>query len=236
MPRRRDIPYKEFVKRSVPVHLLEEYVYCPAKVTNYKLLGEVTTPILLEGRLFHETDAEKALTKVGPTRKIKVKTLSQAMAQTYHNIRIALSTKMILANSDDRVLFLAILPEFGILGKPDKLDCSDGTNPVIIETKTTGKLPTSPWHDHEVQLGTYVMGLERLGFHPPYGYLDYVMRDSPENHRQYRITLNDSLRKETVAIADRVANLLLEKEEPIATTNPRKCMACRFSDSCRWKT
>jgi CRISPR/Cas system-associated exonuclease Cas4 (RecB family) len=236
MPRKRDdISYKEFLRHSVPVHLLEEYVYCPAKVPNYKLQGEVTTPIILEGRLLHEADAQKALAKIGRTRKIKVKKLSEAMAQTYLNIKVALSRKMILANSEEQALFLTILPEFGIFGKPDKVDCSDGTNPIIIETKITSRLPTSAWHDHEVQLGTYMMGLERLGFHTPHGCLDYIRRDSPEDHRQYLVTLTESLRKEVAHIAGRVANLLLEKEEPKATTNPRKCIACRFTESCSWK-
>ena len=30
----------------------------------------------------------------------------------------------------------------------------------------------------------------------------------------------------------RIRNILLEKEEPIPTNNPNKCMACQFKDSC----
>jgi hypothetical protein len=80
-------PFKEFSKHAVPVHSLADYWYCAAQVTNRKLQGDIETPILLEGRRLHEEEAEKLLAKLGPTRRIKVTTVFDAMLLSYSNIK-----------------------------------------------------------------------------------------------------------------------------------------------------
>jgi len=140
-----------------------------------------------------------------------------------------------LANSETRTFFRTILPEFGIIGRPDILDCRDGKNPVIVERKYTRKIPVPPWPDHRVQVGTYMMGLERLGFHPKRGILEYVKRDSKKEHMQYTVLLDPKLRKQVLMTAEAVLRLLQGKQEPKATRNPRQCVPCRFVDSCKWK-
>lgn len=231
----RDTPFADFVSNAVPVHMLAEYVYCAAKVPNRMLQGDIRTPVLLEGQRIHEAEAKKVLAKIGPTKRIKISTVFDAMVHTYMNITSALRKRKVLANSEKRVLFLTVLPEYGIVGKPDAVDCRDEKSPVIIETKTTDRLPLSPWPDNELQVGIYMMGLERLGFHPSHGLLEYVKRKSPKERERYTISLNARLREEAVSAAKTVVNLLLEKEKPIATKNPRKCLPCRFISSCKWK-
>jgi CRISPR/Cas system-associated exonuclease Cas4 (RecB family) len=157
------------------------------------------------------------------------------MLLSYRNIKRALARKKVLANARERVLFMTILPEFGILGIPDSLDCSDGRNPIIVETKTRDVFPKQPWADHELQVVIYMMGLERLGFSPAHGILEYVKRNDLKERKKHTILLNNSLRQKAISTAKTVVNLLAEKEEPIATKNPNKCVPCRFNESCRWK-
>ena len=231
----RDTAFADFVSNAVPVHLLAEYVYCAAKVPNRKIQGDIRTPVLLEGQRIHEAEAKRVLAEIGPTKRIRISTVFDAMVHAYRNITVALRKRKVLANSEKRVFFLTVLSEYGIVGRPDAVDCRDGKNPVIIETKTTDKMPLSPWPDNELQVGIYMMGLERLGFQPTHGVLEYVKRNSPKQRKRYTIPLNAGLRQEAVSAAKTVVNLLLEKEEPIATKNPRKCIPYRFVSSCQWK-
>jgi CRISPR/Cas system-associated exonuclease Cas4 (RecB family) len=227
--------FLQFRKHSIPVHVLSEYWYCAAQITNLKLQGEIETPTLLEGRAIHEEAAEKALAKLGRMRHVEIKTVFDAMLFSYVNIKRALRKKSILANAEGKLLFATILPELGVLGKPDQLDCSDGTNPIIVEIKTKDTLPTRGWPDDELQVGAYVLGLERLGFHPTHGLLQYVVRGNQSNQVTFRIQLKDRLRKKILDTAMIVGRLLFGKEEPIPTKNPRKCVKCRFNEACAWK-
>lgn len=230
-----DTSFKEFGKRTVPVHMLAEYWYCAAQITNRKLQGDIETPLLLQGRRLHEEEAEKILAKLGPTRRIKVTTVFDAMLLSYSNIQSALKTKKTLANSKEQVLAMTILPEYGILGVPDSIDCTDGKHPIIVETKTRDKIPIEPYQNHELQVAIYMMGLERLGFKLSYGVVEYMIRDIPWERKRYRVMLDDILQERAVSTAKTVVNLLSDKEEPVATKNPNKCRPCRFRDSCRWK-
>jgi CRISPR/Cas system-associated exonuclease Cas4 (RecB family) len=235
LPSLYETSFREFSKHTVPVHILAEYWYCAAQITNRKIQGDIETPILLEGRRIHEEEAEKILAKFGPTKQIKVTSVFDAMLLSYSNIRSALRVKKTLANSKEHVLAMTILPEYAILGVPDSIDCTDGKHPIIIETKTRDKIPTDPYQDHELQVAIYMMGLERLGFKLSYGVVEYMIRDIPWERKRYRVTLDDSLRKRAVSTAKTVVNLLSDNEEPVATRNPNKCRPCRFRESCKWR-
>jgi hypothetical protein len=67
--------------------MLAEYWYCAAQVTNRKIQGDIETPLLLEGRRLHEEEAEKILAKLGPTRRIKVSTVLDALLLSRHTRR-----------------------------------------------------------------------------------------------------------------------------------------------------
>lgn len=231
----KKVAFQDFQRHSVPVHMLAEYWYCAAQIPNRKLQGDIETPTLLEGRGIHETEAQNILAKLGRLRRVKARTVFDIMLLSYENIRRALARKKVLANAEGKVLFATILPELGILGKPDRVDCSDGVNPVIIETKTKDVFPRRIWPDHELQVATYMLGLERLSFHPTRGMLEYVLRSDPSSKMSHMIFLKDHLRERVISTAKTVVNLLLEKEEPMPTKNPRKCVKCRFNESCRWK-
>lgn len=215
--------------------MLADYWYCAAQIPNRKLQGDIETPTLLQGRGIHETEAQGILAKLGRLRQIKAGTVFDMMLLSYGNIKHALAKRMILANAEGKVLFATILPELGILGKPDCVNCSDGVNPIIIEIKTKDVLPRRIWPDHELQVATYMLGLERLSFHPTHGMLEYVLRSDPSSKIVHRICLKDHLRERVMSTAKTVVNLLLDKEEPMPTKNPRKCVKCRFNESCRWK-
>lgn len=227
--------FLEFQKHSVPVHMLAEYWYCAAQIPNRRLQGDIETPTLLEGREIHESDARNILAKLGKLRRVKAKTVLDMMLLSYGNIMWALKRKAVLANAEGRTLFVTILPELGILGKPDRVDCSNGVTPIIIETKTRDELPRRIWPDHELQVATYVLGLERLNFHPTHGVLEYTIRSDPSRRRRHTILLEEHLREKILSTAKTVVNLLLQKEAPMPTKNPRKCVKCRFCESCRWK-
>ena len=231
----KETTFLHFRRHSIPVHILSEYWYCAAKIPNLKLQGDIDTPTLLEGRAIHEEEAEETIAKLGPLRRVEIKTVFDVMLLSYRNIRYALKRRKILANAEGKLLFATILPELAILGKPDRVDCSDGINPIIIETKTKDTLPTRVWPDHELQVGAYMLGLERLNFHPTHGLLEYVVRSDPSKRTTYRIHLKDHLREKILSTAMSVGRLLLNKEKPMPTKNPRKCVKCRFAGTCAWK-
>jgi CRISPR/Cas system-associated exonuclease Cas4 (RecB family) len=97
-------------------------------------------------------------------------------------------------NSKEHVLAMTILPEYGILGVPDSIDCTDGKHPIIVEAKTRTEFPTQPYQDHELQVAIYLMGLERLGFKLSYGVVEYMIRDIPGERKRYHVTLDHALR------------------------------------------
>lgn len=160
------VSFRDYARRSIPVSLLAESIYCEAKVSNRHELGEIETPILLEGRRLHEQDAKKALRKFGPTKKAKVVTLEDALLLSYTNVALALRKRRMIANSEKKKRFISIIPDHGILGFPDFVDCKDGKSPIIIEQKNCKRIPTSPWPDHQIQVVAYSMSLEVLGFNP----------------------------------------------------------------------
>jgi len=225
--------FREFSKRALSVSLLCESIYCEAKVSNKQLLGEVETPILLEGKRLHEQDAQKALRKFGPTKKAKVNTLYDAMLVSHANVAMALKRRKILANSEKKKLCMCIIPEHGIVGIPDFVDCKNGKWPIIIETKNTKRLPSSPWMEHQIQVVAYSIGLEILGFAPPYGILNYVTRDKTKSKCTYKVPIDDEIKQRTLAISRNVFSIL-HGHDPTPTTNINKCIPCAYASQCKW--
>ena len=179
--------FREYLEHSIPVSLLAESVYCEAKVSNKLLLGEIETPVLLEGRRLHEKDAKKALRKFGPTKKAEVVTVEDAMLLSFTNVMLALKKRKLIANSDKKKLFISIIPNYRIHGSPDFIDCKNGERPIIVESKNTQRLPSSPWLDNQIQAAAYSMTLEVLGCTPPYAILEYVTRDQARTKRTFQI-------------------------------------------------
>lgn len=229
----KTVSFREYLKHAIPVSLLSESVYCEAKISNKQLLGEIETPILVEGRRLHEQDARKALRKFGPTKKARVVTLDDAMLLSYTNVLLALKKRKVIANSEKKKLFISIVPDYGIIGVPDFVDCKNGEQPIIVDTKNTNRIPSSPWSDHEIQVAAYSMSLEVLGFTPPHAILRYVTRDMAKSERTFAVTINADLKRRTQKIAQRVLSIL-QGSEPNATTNINKCIPCAYASKCKW--
>ena len=225
--------FREYLKQSIPVSLLAESVYCEAKVSNKLVLGQIETPVLMEGRLLHEQGAKKALRKFGPTKKAEIVTLEDAMLLSYANVMWALKKRKLIANSDKKKLFISIIPSHGIHGSPDFIDCENGEQPIIVDSKNTKRLPSSPWLDNQVQVAAYSMSLEVLGFTPPYAILEYVTRNKAKTKRTFEIPLTADIKKQTVDIARNVFAILHGKD-PRPTTNTNKCIPCEYVSQCKW--
>lgn len=230
---RQVVSFREYVKHAIPVSLLSEAVYCEAKVSNKQLLGEIETPILLEGRLLHEQDAKRALRKYGPTKKLRVATLDDAMLLSYANVLLALKKRKIIANSDKKKLFISLIPDYRIIGGPDFVDCKNGKQPIIVDTKNTNRIPSSPWSDNEIQVVAYSMSLEVLGFAPPYAILRYVTRDEAKSERTFTVPINSDLKTRVQKISQRVLSIL-QGSQPKATTNINQCLPCAYASQCKW--
>jgi len=230
---RQSVSYKEYRKHAIPVSMLSEAVYCEAKVSNKQLLGEIETPILLEGRRLHEHDARKALSKFGPTKKAKVVTLDDAMFVSYANVFQALKERKVIANSEKKKLFISLIPDYGIIGFPDFVNCENGTQPFIEETKTTNRLPSSPWPDNEIQVAAYSLSLEVLGFTPPYAILRYMTRDFSKSECTFKVPITPDLKTRSLEISRKVLSIL-HGAKPLATTNINKCNPCVYASKCKW--
>jgi CRISPR/Cas system-associated exonuclease Cas4 (RecB family) len=196
-------------------------------------MGEIETPILLEGRRLHEQAAKKALRKFGPTKKAKVVTLEDAMFLSYANVVLALKKRKVLANSEKKRLFISIIPDHGILGFPDCVNCENGKWPIIIESKNTQRLPSSPWPDHQIQVVAYSMSLEVLGFSSPYAILEYVTRDRTRTKITYQVPISTDIKKRTLEISRKVF-AILHGDDPKPTTNTNKCAPCVYVSKCKW--
>jgi CRISPR/Cas system-associated exonuclease Cas4 (RecB family) len=222
----------EYVKHSISVSLLAECVYCEAKVSNKQLLGEIETPIKVEGSRLHERDAKKALRKFGPTKKAKVVTLEDAMLLSYANVTHGLKRGKVVVNGEKKVLFMSIIPSHGIFGVPDFIDCKNGKYPIITDTKNAERIPSYPWPNDTIQVVAYSMGLEVLGFKPPYAVVEYVTRDKTRTKNSYQVPINESNKNRTITIAQRVFSLL-QGSDPNPTTNTNKCVPCEYKAQCK---
>ena len=233
----RETKIDDFVKHSVSVHALAEYLYCPARILARKIAGEVTTPFTLEGAKMHGEEASRLL-KGMEVREAKVEIVHDLMLLSLRNLRRALKERRVLANPKEGMLFATILP-CGVFGKPDAADCTDGMQPTIVEMKTKRELPIlgSPWENDELQVAAYVMGLEELGFRPERGIIKYVLRSDPTKRKESTVILTDTLRNKVLSTADGVRRLLDGKDEPSPSTSMNKCRACheKLRTVCHYK-
>jgi CRISPR/Cas system-associated exonuclease Cas4 (RecB family) len=234
----RKVKIDDFVKHSIAVSVLAEHLYCEAKILARKQVGEVQTPYELEGTKIHEEEATKAMEGKEVTEAKDIETVYDLMTLSAANIRKALKVRTVLANPKGHTLFAAILP-CGVYGKPDSVDCTSGEQPILVELKTKKELPRrdSPWPNDELQLGAYMMGLEQLGFNPPYGILAYRLRADPEQTLEFRVTLTPELRSEVEFTAGRVRRILEGAEEPTPPDYVNKCASCpaEYREVCRYK-
>jgi len=221
------------VKSSLSPSLIAEHNYCAAKVYNKKKLGEIQTPIMIAGQELHEQQVSEIVKSLGPSKAVKLQTVLDAMVVSFRNIYSALNRRRIIANSKEHKYAFTVLPETGIFGEPDIIDCSNGKQPIIIDIKTTDKLPNEPWNDHKLQLAAYILGLQRLGFKSTHGILRYQLRNDKSQTKEFWIQLDDDLKQH---IANSMQDILriINGEEPIATDNRRKCVPCGYRNSCKW--
>jgi len=210
-----------------------EYCYCPAKISNMKILGEIETPIMIEGAELHEEEAQELFSGMR-VKKVKTpKTLLDALTFVYAQVRDAKANRQLLVNGEETIMYYSILPELGCIGVPDLIDCTTGT-PTVVEKKFVGRIPSGIWPDHELQLAIYMLSLERLGFKSVRGRLEYHQRESDEI-KQVELKLDPQLRKKVRDTVKAVRGLIENDEEPIPTTNPNQCRACAYVDNCKWR-
>ena len=167
-----------------------------------------------------------------------VETVYGLMAMSATNIRRTLRIRMALANPKGRTHFAVILP-CGVYGKPDSVDCTSGGQPILMELKTKRELPRrdSPWPNGELQLAAYMMGLEQLGFSPPYGIITYRLRADPRQTVEFRVKLTPELRSKVESTAGRVKRILIGTEKPKPPDSANKCASCvvEYREVCRYK-
>jgi CRISPR/Cas system-associated exonuclease Cas4 (RecB family) len=229
----KKVGWHDFAKSALPASTLAEYWFCPAKICNKMRQGSIETPQTVAGSQIHEEEAQEVVRKLGPLKKARIHSLFDAMTHSRRNLASALKSRQILANSEKNILFRCIVPETGYIGLPDIADCRNGKQPLLVEMKTTGKLPTEAWMDNRIQMGVYLIGLERLSFRPEYGIIEYRLRTDPSSRERFEIHLDNSLRQTIQETTDAVQDILSGKE-PVPCNNPRKCMSCAYGSSCSW--
>lgn len=229
----KNTQWEEFLSKSISASSIGEWWFCQALITNDKLFGEIETPETIQGSQIHEEEASEIIKALGPLEEVKVESLFDAMIHSRRNIENALRQKDVLANSEDTILFRAICPEIGYVGTPDEVDCSNGRNPIVVELKTTGNRPWKPWTNHEAQIGAYMLGMERLGFHQSYGRLRYRVRDSDAPITEFIVNMDDRLRNLVLSSAKSIISIL-SGSDPEPTGNVNKCRSCKYSQLCQW--
>lgn len=199
-----------------------------------KILGEITTPIMIEGAELHEEEAQELISHMRLKKVRAPKTLLDALTFDYAQVRHAKANRYTLVNGEKSIMYYSILPELGCIGVPDLIDCTTG-KPTVVEKKFVGRIPSRAWPDHELQLAIYMLSLERLGFKSVVGTLEYHQRVSDEIKR-IEIRLDDRLRRKVKETVTAVRGLIEKDEAPIPTTNPNQCRACTYVDKCKWRT
>jgi len=225
--------WRKFLSQSVGASSIGEYWYCPAKIANARTFGEAETTETVKGSEYHEIEAKTIIEKLGPLKKVKVESVFDIMKLSRDNIEAALMNREILANSEEDVLFWSVLPEARYIGVPDKADCTNAEEPILMDFKTTARLPGDAWVDHRIQLGAYMLGIERLGFGQSYGIVRYVSRLDSTLTTDFKVYLDGYLRDEVLATAQEVHKIFLGGK-PRPTSNPNKCKACPYRKVCEW--
>lgn len=226
----RETSWAEFTNRAVPAYWLAEYKYCPSKAVLEMEVEEEKPQQLVKGQNIHEQEAREILESLGPLVNVPhPETVEATMSFSHQQLSRALRERVTLANAEGTIMFVCIVPDLGVWGIPDCADCTNGKHPVIIETKTTGRLPNKPWDDAQVQIGVYMLGLEVLGFDCKYGLLRYKLRQKPEAVRDFRVSLDHNLRQLVEQTAASARQVLDGAAGPAAADTPGKCASCKTS-------
>jgi len=222
-----------FLEHSVSASNVALYWYCAAKVFHHQFLGRAETAEKLHGFQMHEAVAKESLKKLGPLLKIPMpRTVSALIGGMQAQVSSALKRRLILANTRERITFMAIVPELRCFGVPDEIDCRSGKHPVVVERKYVKRIPEKPWLDHCVQVGVYMKGLAVLGFRQPYGILMYI---APDSEKRFRVELDETLNKQIQTAASQAMELIRRHAEPRPTSNPNKCCVCEYRVLCKWR-
>jgi len=225
-----EISWVEFTNQALPAYWLAEYKYCPSKAILEMEVEEEKPQQLVEGQIIHEQDAQEILENLGPLVSVPhPETVQATMMFSRQQLRRALKERVALANKEGVIMFVSIIPHLGVWGIPDCADCTDGKYPIIIETKTTSRLPSKPWEDAKLQIGVYMLALEVLGFDCKHGLLRYKLRQKPEEVREFKVSLDHDLRQlveQTVASARQVLDGAVG---PAPADTPGKCANCKIS-------
>jgi len=229
----KKVKWYDFAKNALPASTIANYWFCPAKIYNMKEQGSVETPCTKMGTQIHEEETLDILEKLGPLKKVKIESVFDAMTHSRLNLKVALREKQVIANSENSILFRCIVPEKRYIGVPDVADCSNGKQPTLMEIKTTGRLPYDVWMDNKIQMGVYLLGLERMSFKPEFGRIEYRVRDKQSVRRSFQVYLDGELRQEVEETSQAVSDILSGKE-PVPANNPRKCASCGYRQSCQW--
>ena len=232
-PEIKQMPWAKFRGESISTSSIGEYWFCSAKVVNAALFGKIETEEATTGSSYHEDVTTQIIEKLGPLEKVEVESVQDIMKLSRDNLMSAIKEHEILANSDENVLFWAMSPELKYVGVPDKADCTNSI-PVLMDFKTTAKLPGEAWTNHRVQLGAYMLGVERLGFRQEYGIVRYVLRQDPNVTADFKVHFDGYLRDEVFSTARSVHDLIFKGAEPRPTTNPNKCAKCPYNGVCKW--
>jgi CRISPR/Cas system-associated exonuclease Cas4 (RecB family) len=232
-PQLQNVKWRDFLTNAVGAANVAEYCYCPAKITNMKLLGEIKTPIMIKGSELHEEEAQEILSHMR-LRKVRApKTLLDVLVFDYAQLKHAAASRSSLVNAEKSIMYYSILPELGCIGVPDLIDCTTG-KPVVVEKKFVARIPARIWPDHELQLAIYMLSVERLGFKSVLGVLEYHQRGS-DSVRRIEIKLDRRIRKNVKDTVIAVRRLIEKDEAPIPTTNPNQCRPCKYVPKCPWR-
>jgi CRISPR/Cas system-associated exonuclease Cas4 (RecB family) len=229
----RNIKWKTFLSHAVAASKVAEYCYCPAKITNMKLLGEIKTPIMIEGSELHEEQAQEILSHMR-LRKVKApRTLLDVLVFDYAQLKHAAASHSSVVNAKTSVMYYSVIPELGCIGVPDLILCTTG-KPVVVEKKFVGRIPARIWPDHELQLAIYMLSVERLGFKSVGGLLEYHQRGG-DSVKRIEVKLDKLLRKKVKDTVIAVRGLIERDKAPIPTTNPNQCRPCKYVAKCQWR-
>lgn len=202
------VRWSNFLGDAVGASSLSEFSYCSAKIVNAITHGSIEIEQKTAGTEYHETETTRIIKALGPLERVEISSLFDMMKLSYENLSGAMRACKVLANSEEDVLFWAIDPELRIVRVPDKADCQIEDHPVLMDFKTTSKLPNAPWSGNKIQLSAYMIGLERLGFKQTYGLLEYVERGNVSASVQFKVYLDADLRNHVSRTAREVDKLL----------------------------
>ena len=221
----------------VPTSGIAGQYYCEQKVEMEYLHGEIETEAKTEGEILHKQMIQMTKTTLGNLIK---------------NIK---KRKILVASFPIFARFSGLV----IAGVPDAVVFLKGTPMYLIELKTTKGDTSRLWKDQLVQVGTYGLILEEMGFDCSKLKLVVIrIRRQEELSAQYkqnlmRTSITDLLKggqKTMTSKSESTTHVIdydmqdvitdlkwaeaywLSQREPIPTQNIARCRSCEFNDVC----